>query len=116
MANLVRWLEEALEAGETIQSTVIGDMGWPGFGDEPGYGSEGVPLYNEQLRGKVLSWNDARRFLDYDFDDGFGAPGCNAVYAWTAKRVFFINQYDGRTKLSWVPRDPCECEPTMPGG
>lgn len=107
--NLVKWIEEEA-MGEPIEAVVIGKMGW---GD---YGSEDVPRYAEQPRGKVLMWEEARPFLDYNFNAGYGAPSCNAIYAWTASRVIFVRQYDGSTGIESVPRNPVDCAPSMPGG
>ena len=109
MANLVQWLEQSA-AGEPIEAVVIGEMGW---GD---YGSEAVPSYDQQRRGEVLSWDEALPMLDYEFDDGFGAPGCNAITAWTASKVIFIDQYDGATGPVVIPRHPTAHMPKMPGG
>ena len=97
--------------GERIIGVVIGDMGWVG-----GYNKENVPLYDVQPRGKVLSWEQAAPFLDYEYDTGFGAPECNAVYAWTISSVLFVVQYDGATSVQSVPRNPMEVTPEMPGG
>lgn len=109
MANLVKWLEKAVDPTQ-IQAVVIGEMGWGK------YKSDLVPTWKKQERGKVLSWDEARPLLDYEFDDGCGAPGCNAVYVWTPNTIFFVSQYDGSTKLAAVPRHPIDCTPTMPGG
>jgi len=114
MANLKQWILEAA-AEEEIEAVVIGEMGW---GD---YGSEGVKCYNKQPQGKVLTWEKAVPFLDYEFDDsygapdGYGAPGCNAIYVWTKTKVIGIFQYDGATGTHQIPRNPIECMPDMPG-
>ncbi len=84
-------------------------MGW---GD---HGSDAVPKYQVQKRGIVLSWDEAKPLLDYEFRDGFGTPGCNAIYVWTEKRVLYISQYDGATAINSIPRDPIDVMPTMPG-
>ena len=99
------------EAGdESIEAIVIGEMGW---GD---YGSDGVPNYAAIPKNVVLSWADSQAFLDYDYDAGYGAPRCNKITAWTPTRVIFVSQYDGSTALESVPRNPCNHEPSMPGG
>lgn len=104
--------QDILEAagGEPILGVVIGEMGW---GE---YNSESVPLYNEQPKDKLLSWKKAEKFLDYEYDTGFGAPECNAVYVWTKTKVIFVSQYDGATSLHSVPRNPADVKPEMPGG
>lgn len=109
MANLLAWLEEMAE-GEEIEAVVIGEMGW---GD---YGRDGVPDYTEMPKGIVINWDEAKKWLGYEFYSGFGAPGCNAVYAWTATRVIAISQYDGSTEPFSIPRNPTAIMPEMPGG
>lgn len=109
MANLVEWVEE-LTQGETIEGVVIGEMGW---GD---YGSEDVPNYDKQPKGQVISWEVARPFLDYEFNAGCGAPGCNAICVWTDKSIMFISKYDGATAPEKFPRHPTAFMPEMPGG
>ena len=96
--------------GEEIWCAVIGEMGW---GD---YGSEEVPNYKKQPKGKLMLWSEAREWLDYTWDTGFGAPGCNAVYAWTSTKVITVGQYDGSTWVYSVPRNPMDCMPVMQGG
>lgn len=109
MANLKQWLLSEAD-GEKIQAVVIGKMGW---GD---YNSEYVPNYAGIPKGRVLSWKEAAPLLDYEFDSGFGAPGCNAIWAWTKSKVIAIGQYDGRTWPYSVPRNPVDQMPTMEGG
>lgn len=109
MANLKQWiLDEA--NGHPIIAVVIGEMGWGN------YGSAGVPNYDQQPRGTVLTWDEAAPLLDYNFDSGYGAPGCNAIYAWTDVAVIAISQYDGSTGPYSVPRNPTACMPNMVGG
>jgi hypothetical protein len=109
MANLKEWIKEEAE-GEKIEGVVIGEMGW---GD---YGKEDVPNYDNIPKGKVLSWKEAQKFLDYEFHDGYGAPGCNSIYVWTSSYVLFIVQYDGSTEIEKIPRNPIDIMPYMPGG
>lgn len=56
---------------------MIGEIGWEN------HGSENVHDYDKQPKGKVIPWEEAKEWLDYNFDDGFGAPNCNAIYVWT---------------------------------
>lgn len=109
MANLVQWIEEQAE-GKPILGVSIGEMGW---GD---YGKDDCPQYDKQPKGKLLSWPEARPLLDYEFSSGFGAPKCNAIYAWTEDYVIAVSQYDGATSPFRVPRNPQDCTPEMPGG
>jgi len=107
--SLKDWiLEEA--GGEEIEAVVIGEMGW---GD---YKSEYVPNYNEQPKGIVLTWEEAVPWISYPFDSGFGAPECNAIWAWTRNWVIAVSQYDGATRPYRIPRNPLALMPAMEGG
>lgn len=107
-ANLKQWILERADE-EPIEAVVIGEMGWGDFA------SERVPNYDIMPKGKLLTWEQAAPFLDYEFNDGFGAPGCNAIWAWTPTMVIAIAQYDGSTWPYAVPRHPVDAMPTMEG-
>ena len=109
MANLKAWvLGEA--GGEPVEAVVIGRAGWQ-FDDFPK-----PPNHHPSKLNTVLKWKEAAPLLDYEFHDGFGAPGCQAITVWTASKVIFVSQWDGATSIESVPRHPCDHEPTMPGG
>jgi hypothetical protein len=110
MANLVKLIKNKIKVRE-IEAIVIGEMGW-----SDGYGSEDVPNYDRQPKKTILTWKEAKKWLDYDFNDGFGAPGCNAIYVWTPDEVLFISTYDGATSLESIPRNPAKMMPIMYGG
>lgn len=106
-------LMEFLEDGEAVDAVVFGDWGWgwDGCGE---LGKEYVP--NEK-RGRILSLEAARPLMDgWSFEGGFGAPECYAVYIWTNRRVIWVTQYDGSTRLDSAPRNPSPVMPYMPGG
>ena len=109
MANLKHWLLEEAD-GEPIEGVVIGEMGW---GD---YASKDVPNYEAIPKGQLLTWDEAQDYLNYEFSSGYGAPQCNAVYAWTASKVIAIGQYDGATWPYSIPRNPTDVMPEMEGG
>jgi hypothetical protein len=109
MANLKDWVLEMAES-EEVEGVVIGEMGW---GD---YHSERVLQYEQQPKNKLLTWTEAQPLIDYEFDSGFGAPGCNAIYAWTKSWIIAIAQYDGATFPFRIPRNPRDVKPEMPGG
>lgn len=94
---------------EEIIGVVIGEMGWGS------YGSEKIPRYKEIPQGVLLCWNEAEALLDYRYSTEYGAPECNAVYAWTETRVIFVSQYDGSTRIHSIPRNPIDIQPEMPG-
>ena len=109
MERLIDWITEEA-AGETVLNVTIGKMGWGDFK------SEGVPNYEECPKGKMLSWEEAKPWLMYEFDSDYGAPRCQALYAWTENKVIAIGQYDGMTWAYGIPRNPCDCMPEMQGG
>jgi len=96
--------------GSPIEAVIVGEMGWPDYGNderhEPGL----------SRKGEILSWEEAAPLLDYEYDSGYGAPDCQAVWAWTKDSVLFIVEYDGSTYISSIPRNPEEGIPSMPGG
>ena len=100
---------EDVAGGEQIIAVVVGEMGWMGYRDEskPAWG---------HIKGRVVTWEEARPMLDYIYDDGYGAPDCQAIYAWTPTRVIFVSQYDGSTNIESIPRNPIDCVPDIPGG
>lgn len=95
---------------EPIESIVIGEMGW-----NTGYNSGGKPAWSDVI-GKILTWEKAMPYLDYEYSDDYGAPDCQAIAAWTKTRVLFVSQYDGSTSIESIYRNPTEYLPEMPGG
>ena len=102
MANLINWITEAA-GGETVEAIVVGKKGWTN--------NDPVPIF-----GKVVSWEIAKPLLDYEFNDGYGSPQCHAITVWTETKVIFVDQYDGATNIRWIPRNPIDHDPIMPGG
>ena len=109
MANLIEWIEEEAN-GEEIEGVVIGEMG---YGD---LNSKIVPKYKKQPKGVLLSWDEAKKWLDYEFVSSFGMPECNAICAWTISKVITVGQYDGVTWVYSLPRNPIDYMPKMEGG
>lgn len=91
---------------EVIEAIVLGEGGWGGEVD--GWGDYPV--------GSLLTWDEALPFVDREYDDGYGVPECPSTYAWTATKVLYVVQYDGSTDVCWLPRNPIDCKPGMPGG
>jgi hypothetical protein len=108
---MTRFKDDILEVtdDEPIIAIVIGEMGWSN------YQEEGKPEW-KHIVGKLISWKEAEPFLDYEYDTGYGAPDCQAIYAWTQNWIIFVTQYDGATWVSRIPRNPINCIPGMPGG
>lgn len=109
MPTLKKWIEDMAE-GEPVEGVVIGEMGW---GD---YGSDDVSGYAEMPKKVVLTWDVAAPMLSYEFSAGYGAPGCQAITAWTPSWVISVSTYDGSTSPFRLPRNPTDHEPDMPGG
>ncbi len=99
MVNLAEMIENATD-GEAIEAAVIGPF------DGRSGEAQDAPFV-----GRVLSWEEARRHLDYEYDNGFGGADCHPVLAWTASWVVGIAEYDGSTGCSRVPRNPVACRP-----
>jgi hypothetical protein len=95
MAN---FLEDIIEIAddEPIEAIIIGPKG---------IYYKNTPDLNE-IEGKLLTFEEAKPFLDYEYDDGLGCADCHAIYAWTPSRVLFIHEYDGATSVASVPRNP----------
>lgn len=106
---------ESVANGEPIL-IVIGGFGWGDITNTEGYGEESHPVVPLDKRGVVLPWSEARPYLDYEYDRGYGAPDCHAITAWTPSLVIWVTQYDGSTGLTTAPRHPIPMVPTMPGG
>jgi hypothetical protein len=111
MADAYKDLMEHLEEGEKVEAIVFGSWGWDGY-KEP----EGKPVPKE-TQCKILTIDDARPMMwGWSFYGGFGSPTCYAVHVWTDRRVIWVNDYDGATRLVSVPRNPTDREPEMSGG
>lgn len=104
MSNFAADIERVAK-GEPIEAVIIGDIGWRDENNVP-----------QELLGKVLSWDAAKLYLDYEFNAGYGGVECHAVYVYTKTRVIAVSQYDGSTGLFSIPRDPMPGMPDMPGG
>lgn len=96
---------EEVAQGEPILFAVIGasprNYGTP---DERYIGADA-------RKGEILTWDEARPLLDYEYDDGYGGADCHPVHVWTENKVIFVHEYDGSTYASYVPRNP---SPLMP--
>ena len=101
-SNLFHWIESVLDPDECILGAVIGES-WSN--------EDSIPNYTSQPHNKLISWDEAKQYLDYDFDSGFGGADCNPVYVWTDSNIIFVHEYDGATSLNKIPRFPCDCEP-----
>jgi hypothetical protein len=105
MAVIAEWFEE-MAGDEPIEAAVIGEHD----SDYPGR-----PPFNGAPIGKVIPWAEAKPFLSYDYDNGYGGADCHPVYAWTPTRVLMIYEYDGATVPVWIPRNPVDVLPEFGG-
>lgn len=112
MKTAYKELMSNLEDGEQVEAIVFGEYGWGGFGEDEI--SDPIP---KDKRGKLFTLEEARPLMQsWSFYGGYGSPDCYATYIWTNKRIIWVTQYDGITKLDSAPRNPIDCIPDMPGG
>jgi hypothetical protein len=102
MSNLVQWIK-AEANGEDILGVVVGDPQHYGLGEKDKAAGRAY--------GKLVTWAEAKAWLDYEFDDGYGGAECHPVTAWTASKVMFVCEYDGSTRMASVPRNPMDSDP-----
>ncbi len=109
MCNFLEDIENVLKE-EKVESVVIGSFGGWEWSNST---NEKIP---KKFRNKVLTWGEAKPLLDYEYDTGFGGADCHAIYVWTPTKIIFVSEYDGSTRVTSLPRNPIECNPSMPGG
>jgi hypothetical protein len=105
MSNIAQWIE-TLAAGESVEAACIGTHYQDGWCDDQ-------EPFNSAPIGVVLSWEQARPFLEYEFYSGFGGADCHPVVAWTTSKIIQISEYDGSTRAVSAPRHPIDCVPTF---
>lgn len=71
---------------------------------------EGVRILTSRnevyLEGVLMTWDEARPYLDYEYDNGYGGQDCHSVHIWTPARIIYVQEYDGATWLNSIPRNP----------
>lgn len=101
MANIKEMLlEESKENNELIEAIVVG------VHYDRKYDGEVRP--DENI---ILSLEQGLAKLDEEYDDGYGGADCYPMYAWSKNWIYVINEYDGSTRLSSIPRNPINCKP-----
>ena len=109
MSNLARELD-AVHQHTPIEAVMLLPVhGGKGVADD--YGAEDIPYYAETPFGRTLTWPVVRPWLDYDYGSSYGTQRCHSLLAWTADTVYFVQEFDGMTRLRAVPRHP---EPPPP--
>lgn len=53
-----------------------------------------------------LSPEQAREYLNYEYDKGYGSYDNHKVTFWTKSYVFFATEYDGSSGIDYVKRNP----------
>lgn len=94
MATFRKWLDEL-----TTEKPEAFRFGDPHFCAHPERWT-GLPVY------RTIAPEEADKWLDIEFDDGFGTQDCPNVTIWTATHVYTVHEYDGSTRLVWVERNP----------
>ena len=62
--------------------------------------------------GQVVTWAEAREFLDYEYDDGYGGLDCHVITAWTENWVLIVEENDGSSYVGKIHRNPIPHTPS----
>ena len=99
MVNLRNEFERAAQSlNESLTHAVIG--GYDGYYGDP---NDTVP---DDTKHMLLSWSEAKQFLNYSYNNGFGVTDCHAVVAWSDNYVYYVQEYDGSTCIRTLPSRP----------
>ena len=103
------FLEEILDVadGEEILSVVIGTSS-----DR----KKLIPNYDDIPKGVLLTFEEAKKWLNYEDNGGSWNSNFLPIYAWTENNVIIVTMYDGSRNVDIVPRNPIECNPYFYGG
>lgn len=71
--NLFESIEKTLSKDEIIEACLIGEYQPDYLLQEENFDPKFKELIQSQPLNKLLSWNDAKQYLDYYFDPSFGA-------------------------------------------
>lgn len=76
----------------------------------------GYTKHEKHLDGKLLSWEEAKPILDYEYEPfSYGRGKCHSIYIWTEKRIIFVVSFDGYIMIKSIPRNPIAGLPETPG-
>jgi hypothetical protein len=117
---IMNFKDEILEQadGEAINAIVVGEFGWGPEPDDSAYGflsSERRRPIPKKLKFIPVKWEEVADYLDYNYDRDYGGPDCHKIYAWTNSWIIYVDEYDGATQVSRIPRHPVPCEPDFGG-
>jgi hypothetical protein len=93
MATIREWLDEEKfdwDKGTIIYQKIDAEEDYPGWED---------PISAEKITSE-------HPILDYEFDDGYGAPECPRFLAKDESNIYFPSQYDGATFIVVVAIEP----------
>lgn len=99
MANFLDDLQQCI--GDDIIEAV--DLGTP---IEKYFEEDPRNIAAAPFMGKLLSWEEAKPLLNYEYDQGYGRVDCHMVTLWSKDWIYFIHEYDGATWPVSVPRNP----------
>lgn len=106
MGNIKIWIDEFLKKHSLkwsdIQKVHIGDKGWD---------------CDDKRDVIVMKPSEARKFLDYEFDDGYGGEEGHNFYIYLKDWILAKGCYDGSEWLFSIPRKPNKnIRPSSVGG
>jgi len=109
MAKLIDWIRE--ETDEEVTAVIFGEVYKYRYWNEDDTEDKNPPA------GVVMTLEEAMPWLEKEFDDGYGAPECPAMAAYTDNLIISVYQYDGSTSAFTIQRNPINgIKPCMPGG
>jgi hypothetical protein len=76
-------------------------------------GFENETYIPKELQNKLCSLDEVKKYLDYEYDSGYGCADLPAIYAWTPTRIIVVCEYDGSTQFKSIPRNPISVEPNF---
>ena len=104
MAVIAKRIEK-IAGDEKIEGAVIGKH----IEDFAGMPFNAAPI------GKLISWDEAKVFLSYNYTSDLGVIQSHPVFAWTATKVITSCGCNAATDFFWLPRHPTDSEPTFGG-
>ena len=106
--NLKVLIEEVI-GDEEVLGVVIGECG-------DGWGRRCRGNIPKEKVGVLLSWDEAKKYLDYEFEHDFGATDeCYPVFVWTETKLVVATSCEGFVWVDCLSRFPCDCKPWFVG-
>lgn len=92
--------DEILDILEGEEDAVVMIRTFEGYIYDDPRNPDGVPFDKE------LTLAEAKEWLNYKYDRGYGGGDCHHLYVWTPTRVISTREYNGSCWLEAVPRNP----------